>query len=146
MNLKNKRQKLPHFPFLGSVGTFIKSMETLRKIASVVDDNGVWEADNQRLGSQKRNLLLRWVFQDSQRLFSLPLATSLPQGGLGYLQVVTVQDDRVGRLAGCDFYLCGSPESQSGEVCMNHEIVVSWDDVLWKSHFIPRKRCPVASF
>lgn len=82
---KKKRQKLPHFSFFGSVGTFIKSMETLRKIASVVDDNGVWEADDQRLGSQKCNLLLRWVFQDSQRLFSLPLATSLPQGGLGYL-------------------------------------------------------------
>ena len=83
--LKKKRQKLPHFSFLGSVATFIKSMETLRKIASIVDDNSVWEADDQRLRSQKRNLLLKRVFQDSQWLFRLPLATSLPQGGLGYL-------------------------------------------------------------
>lgn len=57
-----------------------------------------------------------------------------------------MQDDGTGGLAGCDFYFCGSRKSQSGEVSVNNEIVVSWDDVLREPHFIPRKRYPVTSF
>ena len=121
-------------------------MEALRKIAGIINDNCVQEPSNQRLGSQKCDLLVRQMLQDFQRLVRLPHASSLPEGGLGYLQVVTVQDDGSGGLAGCDVYGCGPLESQSGEIRMDHEIIMNWDDVLRKSHFIPRKRFPITSF
>lgn len=111
----------------------------LRKDASIVNDNCVQEPNNQRLGSQKCDLLMKRVFQDSQRFCSQSLSNSLPEGGLRYLQVVTMQDDGSGRLAGCDFYLSGSLESQSGEICMDHEIIMNRADVLRKSNFIPRE-------
>ena len=115
-------------------------------MASVVDDNDVREPNNQRLGGQKCDLLMSRVFQDDQWFCRQPLSASLLEGGLRYLQAVTVQDDGTSRLAGCDFDFRGSLESQSGEICMDQEIIMNWDDVLRKPHFLPREWSPITSF
>lgn len=57
-----------------------------------------------------------------------------------------MQDDGTGGLAGCDADCRGPLEGQRGEIGMDQEIIVNWDDVLRKSHLIPRKQGPITRF
>lgn len=56
-----------------------------------------------------------------------------------------MQDDGTGGLAGCDVDCRGPLESQSGEVGMDQEVIMNWDNVLRKSHLIPREQGPITS-
>lgn len=144
-HLKLKTQ-LPHFSILGSVGAFIKSMEAFRKVRSIVDDNCVQGSSKEWLGSQQCNLLMSWVLQDSQWFFRQPIFSSSLEGGLRYSQLVTMHDNGASGLTGSDFYFCCSPEGQSAKVCMDHEIIMNWNDMLRKSHVIPREWGPITCF
>lgn len=97
-------------------------MEGVREVGSVLDGDGVVVAGPQRLGGEQCHLLQCLLLQHPRLL--------RPDGRPGHVQTLAMQDNGAGLTGDGQVYGSCPREGLRGEVRVDEEVVVQWDDVL----------------